>query len=261
MGAAFIPSPDRIRPTWATSLRTSFRDFIRTLTFKPKEPFDMRIENHLLKRLDHWRKGEAGAPSRTEAAHQRLERGLAARKERTKPALSDGEKLIAFMLADVMTTLDPERGRVADLVQRAIAGGHYWALDQEMREIFHDRRDSLDDVRFVLDVLDMWDLLELSFEALSDEGRARLAEAVPHAGEVQFHGFHTIHEENYLRIAGVLIKDQGRFSRFHDRYPFLEMRRLTADTYRAMLERFGPIKGRLVGRPMTVEEMVRVLGG
>ncbi len=132
----------------------------------------MRIENHLLKRLDHWRKGEAGAPSRTEAAHQRLERGLAARKERTKPALSDGEKLIAFMLADVMTTLDPERGQVANLVQRAIAGGHYWALDQEMRDIFHDRQrqPGRRPVR-ARRAPDMWDLLELSFEALSDEDR------------------------------------------------------------------------------------------
>ena len=83
----------------------------------------MDLDSDMHKRLDEGRSGEADAPSRARscpAAH-RVDAGRQGRWA----SLSDGEKLIAFMLSGLMKTLDPEGGWVGNLVEKAIAGGHY----------------------------------------------------------------------------------------------------------------------------------------
>jgi len=145
-------------------------------------------------------------------------------------------------------------------VQKVIYGGHYWALGWEMPGIFHGHADKQARVRFVVDVLDMWEFLEESFEALNDEEKAWLAkEADPFGTHVTFRGFDGNNEAEYLGVARFLIEDLKRFSRFRKGHRDLNSHHQTIETYGQMLRVFEPIRATLIGRHMNASEVAAVL--
>lgn len=226
------------------------------------ERFEMRIDSDVLERLDQWRMGEEDQPSRAEAVRRLVEAGLAHDNKGRAPHLSDGEKLIAMMLGDLIKGLDIEVETNVDLVQKAIVGGHYWALGWEMQGIFHGHADKQSRVRFVVDVLDMWSFMEEAFEGLGKADKARLAkEADPWGKRVEFPGFDGNNESEYLGIARFLIEDLQRFSRFRDRKRELNSHHPTLETYGKMLRVFEPIRKTLVGRGLSVDELVSIFNG
>ena len=224
------------------------------------ERFEMRIDSELLERLDAWRAGEEDSPSRSEAVRRLLEAGLAHDNKGRAPHLSDGEKLITLMLTDVIEKLGIETETNIALVRNVIYGGHYWALGWEMPGIFHGHVDKRSRVSFVVDVLDMWHLIEEAFERLTDEGKKRLAEdAGPFGTHVQFPGFDGNNESEYLGIARFLIEDLQRFSRFRTDHRDLNSHCPMLDWYGPMVRAFDPIRRTLVGRSMTVSELTMLL--
>ena len=94
---------------------------------------------------------EAMAHARAEAVRRLLEAGLAHDNRGPGPVLSDGEKLIAVMLSDLIKKLGVDVETNVDLVQKVIYGGHYWALGWEMQGIFHGHADKQTRVRFVVE--------------------------------------------------------------------------------------------------------------
>lgn len=226
------------------------------------ERFEMRIDSDLLERLDQWRQGEEDTPSRAEAVRRLIEAGLAHDNKGRVPHLSDGEKLIAVMLGDLIKKLDVETETNVDFVQKVIYGGHYWALGWEMQGIFHGHADKQTRVRFVVDVLDMWSFMEEAFEKLSKDDKARLAkEADPWGKHVEFPGFDGNNESEHLGIARFLIEDMDRFNRFRDRKRELNSHHPTLESYGKMLRVFEPIRKTLIGRGLSVEEMVAIFNG
>lgn len=225
------------------------------------ERFEMRIDSELLARLDNWRGEEEDTPSRAEAIRRLIESGLAHDNKGKPVYLSDGEKLITTMLADVIKGLNIKTDTNIDLVQNVIYGGHYWALGWEMPGLFHDHIDKRSRVSFVVDVLDMWDFLEEAFEKLSDDDKARLAEkADPFGKHVRFPGFDGNNEIEYMSIARFLINDLSRFSRFQDRKHDLNSHHSTLETYGKMYRAFEPIRKTLIhGKAMSVEQLAEVL--
>lgn len=224
------------------------------------ERFEMRIDSELLDRLDNWRNTEDDAPSRAEAVRRLLEAGLAHDKQGRAPALSDGEKLIAIMLSDLIKKLGVEVEIDVNLVQKVIYGGHYWALGWEMPGLFHGHADKQARVRLVVDVLDMWQFLEEAFETLKDDEKAWLAkEADPFGAHITFPGFDGNNEGEYLGIARFLIEDMKRFSRFRDGHRDLNSHHPTIDTYGRMVRAFEPIRATLIGRRMNASEMATVI--
>jgi uncharacterized protein YfbU (UPF0304 family) len=224
------------------------------------ERFEMRIDSELLDRLDHWRNREDDVPSRAEAVRRLIEAGLAHDNRGPAPVLSDGEKLIAVMLSDLIKKLGVEVETNVDLVQKVIYGGHYWALGWEMQGIFHGHADKQSRVRFVVDVLDMWSFLEEAFEVMSDEDKAWLEkEADPFGKHVQFHGFDGNNESEYLGIARFLVDDLQRFSRFREGHRDLNSHSETLERYGRMYRAFEPIRATLIGRRMNASEVATVL--
>lgn len=224
------------------------------------ERFEMRIDSELLERLDLWRETEDDSPSRAEAVRRLLEAGLAHDNRGPSPVLSDGEKLIAVMLADMIKKLGVDVETNIDLVQKAIYGGHYWALGWEMQGIFHGHADKQSRVRFVVDVLDMWTFLEEAFEDLSDQDKQRLAkEAEPFGKHVTFTGFDGNNESEYVGIARFLVDDLNRFSRFREGHRDLNSHHPTLEAYGRMYRAFEPIRKTLIGRRMNVAELITVL--
>jgi len=225
------------------------------------ERFEMRIDSELLARLDNWRNEEEDTPSRAEAIRRLIEAGLAHDNKGKPVYLSDGEKLITTMLADVIKGLNIETETNIDLVKNVIYGGHYWALGWEMPGLFHDHIDKRSRVSFVVNVLDMWDFLEEAFEKLDDDEKARLAEAAdPFGKHVRFPGFDGNNETEYMSIARFLVDDLSRFSRFKDKKHDMNSHHPTLETYGAMYRAFEPIRKTLIfGKAMSVEQMAEVL--
>ena len=227
----------------------------------PPERFEMRIDSELLERLDNWRSGEDDSPSRAEAVRRLLEAGLAHDNRGRPPHFSDGEKLIAMMLAELIEKTGIEIDTNSHLVQKAILGGHYWALGWEMPHVFHGHADKQSRVGFVVDVLDMWSILEEEFEKLSDDDKAKLAAKVdPFGKNVRFPGFDGNEEGEYHSIANFLINDLKRFSHFNDPKRTLNSHHPTLETYGKMYRAFEPIRKTLVfGKNMTVDQMATVI--
>lgn len=224
----------------------------------PAERFEMRIDSELLERLDSWRGGEEDTPSRAEAVRRLLEAGLAHDNKGRPPHLSDGEKLIATMLSELIEKLPVEVETDTALVRKVILGGHYWALGWEMPGIFHGHVDKQTRVRFVVDVLDMWSFIEEAYETLSADEKERLArEADPFGANVQFRGFDGNNEGELLSIARFLVDDLDRFSRFRSRS--LNSHSPTVDGNRRMVAAFEPIRRTLIGRRLSVDELVTIL--
>lgn len=224
------------------------------------ERFEMRIDSDLLERLDSWRNTEENVPSRAEAIRRLLVAGLAHDNKGPIPHLSDGEKLIAVMLGDLIKKLGVKVDTDVDLVQKIILGGHYWALGWELPDIFHGHVDEQSRVRFVVDVLDMWMYLEEAFEALEKPDKEQLAkEADPFGKYVHFPGFDGNNETEYLGIARFLIEELKRFSRFRNYHRDLNSHHPTLKTYGSMFRTFEPIRKTLIGRRMNVAELAVVL--
>lgn len=224
------------------------------------ERFEMRIDSDLLDRLDLWRHGEDDTPSRAEAVRRLIEAGVAHDNKGRAPHLSDGEKLIAMMLGDLIKKLDVDVETNVDLVQKVIYGGHYWALGWEMPGIFHGHADKQSRVRFVVDVLDMWSFIEEAFEKLGKVELKRLAkEADPFGEHVEFSGFDGNNESEHLGIARFLVEDLERFSRFREGHRDLNSHHPTLEAYGRMLQVFEPIRKTLVGRRLSVDELVAIL--
>lgn len=218
----------------------------------------MRIESELLERLDQWRQREDDTPSRAEAIRRLIEAGVA--HSGREPHLSDGEKLIAMMLAELIGKLNVQVDTDLDLVRKVIVGGHYWALGWEMPGIFHGHSDKQARVSFVVDVLDMWSFMEEAFEELGKEEKARLAkEADPFGKRVQFPGFDGNNESEHLSIARFLINDLDRFTRFRKGHGDLNSHCPTLEGYGRMLRVFEPIRKGLIGRRLSVNELVVIL--
>lgn len=224
------------------------------------ERFEMRIDSDLLDRLDQWRQGEDDMPSRAEAVRRLIEAGLAHDNKGRALNLSDGEKLIAMMLAELIKKLGVDVETNVDLVQKVIFGGHYWALGWEMPGIFHGHADKQSRVRFVVDVLDMWSFIEEAFEKLGKNERKRLAtEADPIGENVQFPGFDRNNESEHFNIARFLVDDLQRFSRFREGNRDLNSHFPTLEGYGRMIQVFEPIRKTLIGRRLSVDELVSIL--
>src|SRR4051812_18008296 len=96
-----------LQTTFYSAYDTCVRNLLRRHGMAA-ERFEMRIDSELLNRLDNWRNSEDDEPSRAEAVRRLLEAGLAHDNRGRGPALSDGEKLIAVMIADLIKKLDIE---------------------------------------------------------------------------------------------------------------------------------------------------------
>ena len=152
------------------------------------------------------------------------------------------------MLCDLARDRDIERFRDVeriepDFVEVAISAGHYWAFNWKYPHLFGGRPDSPKLVREVVDILDMWDVLERHYEQLEETDKDRVAsEAEPFGTNVRFVGFYANEESPHLRIAEFLIKNLGRFPWFEGRW--LNSGWPVVDWYRRMLRAYEPMRKR-----------------
>jgi uncharacterized protein len=230
---------------------------LKMATKSKSERFEMRVDEDILASVDKWRSEQDDLPSRAEAMRRLVELGLG---KTTSEAVrfSDGEKLLVCMMGDLYRHLKLVDGEInPEFVNAAIFGGHNWALKWEMNGLFHNHEDNSQDVSFVVDVLDMWDFIESGYEKLSKKDKDRLAkEAEPFGKHVEFVGFDGNNESTYMSIARFMIEKMDRFSRFKKRE--LNSHMPTLSTYQRMLNVFEPMRAKLVGTGLDVDQLIAI---
>ena len=170
------------------------------------------------------------------------------------------QRLIIALLCDVLTEPKKRQFRQEniDLIMHAVCGGHNWAIDWELGAMFPEEVDSRERVRFVADVLDMWEFIELRWSRLTADERQTVQDAIPFLGNgPQFIGFDGNNESGYMSIASTMVERMNRFATFKGRS--LNSHKPKVGRYRDMLTKWPDIRATLANREMTVEQMIELL--
>ena len=224
------------------------------------ERFEMRLDRATIEQLDQWRAKQPAPPSRAEAVRRLVHAGLAVlTDDEVRPTLS--EKLILSMLCDLVGNRSDSERIDPDFVQKAISGGHYWALGWKYPNIFGGRPDSPELVREVVEILEMWVVIEYHYDYLGETDKERVAsEAAPYGTDVKFMGFYANEESPHLSIAEFLIEQIGNYPRFKGRS--LNTKRPVVDWYRRMLQVYESMHKSLLSgrnRNLSASDMVVLL--
>lgn len=222
------------------------------------ERFEMRLDEDLVRRLDQWRAERTGVPSRSEAARALIEIGLV-RSDTGNAQISDGERLILAMLADIHKSMKVKGDSNVDLIMNSIYGGHLWALKWELTGLLHDHIDDRRSVSEVVDVLDMWSFMESAYEKFNAAAKKRIkVEGGPLGDPVRFSGFDGNNESEHLSIARFLIHDLERFQSFKGRE--LNSHCPVLSRYRAMVRKFAEMRPSLgLGRELSADQVIDLL--
>jgi uncharacterized protein YfbU (UPF0304 family) len=217
------------------------------------ERFEMRLDEMTINRIDLWKASQRDTPSRAEAVRRLLDVGLSVAQP-NEIYLSNSEKLMTYMLCEMMKKMGNSDEIDPDFVESAIVGGHYWALGWEMQGIFHNDIDAPSAVREVVDILDMWSFIEEAFADLTVEEQAEIKDGTEYS-EPSFLGFDGNNETEHMGIARFMINHLERFTRFKDHKMGLNSHIPVLGRYRAMVREFEPIRAKLVGRRMGLDEL------
>lgn len=264
-----VPLNEGFDPTFRKKLtKTACTFILRTVStndvlavrkaMAPKsERFEMRLDEDTIERVDKWRAKQDDVPSRAEAMRRLVDVGLS-RGSKKAVEFTDGEKLLAMMMRDLYKNFKVKGEIDPEFIGEVIGGGHYWAPRWDMQGLFHDYEDKPEDVRFVVDVLDMWSFLERAYEKLSAKDKARVEkEAEPFGKIVKFIGFDGINESEHMGIARFLIEQMKRFEQFKSRE--LDSHMPTLVTYRRMLQVFEPLRKTLDGTNLNADQVIAIL--
>jgi uncharacterized protein len=222
------------------------------------ERFEMRLDPETLNRVDDWRSRQDDLPSRAEAIRRLVETGLSD-SDSTEFQPNNTDKLILWMLASLLKQQKDEEGKErAELVKDAIHGGHFWALKWELPSVFHDHVDSKNALSLVVDTLEMWRCIEQAYASFSAVEKKRIeTEVGPRAKNPNFMGFDGNNESEYMGIAQFMVEKLGRFESFKGRDFNSHMPMV--GLYNRMVALFKPMRSSLIGRELSVEEVIELL--
>lgn len=174
--------------------------------------------------------------------------------------LSNGEKLMIMMLADLMKAHKVDGEIDADFVSDAITTGNSWALRNKYPGVFHGEEPTDAVVRKVHDVLTMWSVIERAVTELSPGDRARLEEeAAPFGKNPGFPGFDGNNESEYRSAAAFMINKLGFYREFADRSD-LNSHMPTIQSFERMKPTFDEEwKSGGFGENLNVDQLIKIL--
>ncbi|APX65016.1 YfbU family protein [Sphingomonas sp. gentR] len=158
--------------------------------------------------------------------------------------LSDGEKLIALMLADIMEAGGIKGEIDPSFVKTAIAGDDLWALRWKYDSFFHNEGPSEAIVDETAQIMTMCRVVENSIASLDPAERVE----IPAHKQRVFVGFDG-NEEPHYGVAVMLIQELDRYDEWADRP--LNAHHRTIDKYRRMRAVYDRIELPLHGFELT----------
>ena len=126
--------------------------------------------------------------------------------------LSDGEKLIAFMLADIMEAGGIKGDIDPAFIKTVVAEDDLWALRWKYGGFFHNEGPSDDIVDETTKIMTMCRVVENSIGQLAEEERT----TIPERDRQIFVGFDG-NEEPHYGVAKMLVEHLDRYSEWMDR--------------------------------------------
>jgi hypothetical protein len=171
--------------------------------------------------------------------------------------LSDGEKLIILMLADMYKAQKIKGDFDPDFISSTIHSDQLWGFNWQFTGIPFGPYKTPRVVDETTNILDMWMFLEEGYAKLSASEKARLEkEADPFGKYVQFAGFDGNNEPHY-GIATYLIEDMKRFTHFAKRE--MNSHSQSVEHNLRMYSIFEPIRATLHSRSLSADEIIRIL--
>lgn len=174
--------------------------------------------------------------------------------------LSNSEKLILLMLSEVHEKLGikGESGVDPTFIQSAIYSGHTWGVEWKYSWIFDNPDAQPPELNDVINILDMWSIVEEAYEAFDDDQKAQLDQlAPPFANNPGFPGFDGNEEGEFSSIATFLTEHLDRFTRFKGR--ICDSHSPSVAGYRLMYRVFETVQPALFDRRLTVNELAQIL--
>lgn len=222
------------------------------------ERLELRIDEGQLARIDEWAADQSENFTRAEAIRRLIDVGLSTKSNRSVN-FSDGEKMLMLMMGDIYEKLQIKGAEMdPKFLADVIYGGHYWAPKWEMNGVFHNHSDDPMELKHVTNVLDMWSFMEEAYEVLSADEKALIVQEVgPWASNVVFPGFDGNEEGSQMQIASFLVEKMNRFTRFKGRS--MNSHVLTFKRYSDMYRLFEPIRTTLVGKRLSVQQLIALL--
>jgi hypothetical protein len=161
--------------------------------------------------------------------------------------LSDGERLIVVMLAEVMEAMRLNHEIDPTLVKKLAIYHDDWAIAHKYHGIFDGEAPTDGEVKETHDILSMWSFIEYSIGQLEGE------EAKEAAGfrNTQFSGFDGNNDPHY-GIAQTMIQDLGLYSEFAGR-GLNSHSRATLQRYRNMLPKYDKAMEGTHGEPLSID--------
>ena len=127
-----------------------------------------------------------------------------------------------------------------------------------MQGIFHNHVDAPASVRQVADILDMWSFIYEALEELSNDQIQELNDNES-LSQPAFLGFDGNNETEHMGIARFMIDHMGRFERFKNHEMGLNSHMPTVSRYLAMHRKFEPIRAKLIGRRLSLDDLKNIL--
>jgi uncharacterized protein YfbU (UPF0304 family) len=170
--------------------------------------------------------------------------------------LTNPEKLILVMLAEIHETLKIKNGVDTELVKSAIHNDNTWALSWELPGIVGDSPDETPpQVNEVAEILEMWTLLEEAYESSGNADKQKIETEA--GGKFRFRGFDGNNETELMSIASFFVNDMEKFARFAGRDFNSHMQSI--DIYRRMFAVYDPIRATLDGNGLTADQVIQIL--
>lgn len=155
--------------------------------------------------------------------------------------ISDGEKLIILMLTEIYEKLQVDGEFDPEFIRSAIFHDETWGIPWKYSGIPFGEQGTPPLVNEVLDILDMWRLIEDSHKKLPPDGQALLMEKVHNfAVPPSFPGFDGNHEAEYVGTAHFIVDRLERFEEFKGRIPNTHSR--IVDRYRKMIAELNTLR-------------------
>lgn len=183
-------------------------------------------------------------------------------RDEAEMKLSDGEKLILVMLADICKHLRIKGAVDPVLVHEAMYGGHAWGLRMEYPDILGATETEPSIVRETIDILDMWRHIEADWAKLSKSDRKLVAAEVERIGrKPRFLGFDGNNESDHLSVAHFVIEQLGMFESLKGRD--LNCHAPSLNDHQRMLRVFERVRRTSTGptEPMSASQLTEVLKG
>ena len=176
--------------------------------------------------------------------------------------LSDSEKLILTFLSDISLHLDideTESGISPRVVTNAISSENEWALLLEYDNLFNFDSKLPDYIKELLGILDMWAVVEYSYENLSKEDKDKVRSQISD-NQVGFRGFNKEKEYKYfkaVKFIGEYIN--GKYKFLGDRYKN-ESPSPKLSKYKAMKSTFNTVQENgMKETPFTADQIVKII--